>query len=364
MIVKVLLIATVVLLLGPLSAAQAFDTPTCNVDFVKARPGVDRTFAMWCRHTDRIELVTPPTTGALTRLALEPDLGSVTWHFEPVAGAGDDDAFELDLTGPAGTKRHRVQIRNVPRDVNTPPVCDPVRHAERTDGGGPAEVEFHVYCRDEEYDEIVIEGGGPGEHLSTPIAMETAGVGGGGVPWMRYRTKVSAGEEQASYWGTDVLGARSEDAPISLTIGPGVDRLPECRPNPASYGYEHFPILARPGAARRFPIICEDADGDTFVPRLGTLPARGVIASFLPGPESHGFWGVERWIDTTYVPSEEYSGDDVFSVLATGVKGERATSMAMVTRPLPGNGGGGCGWSGGRTLPGVPTVLHLSCDDD
>ncbi len=366
MLAKTLLLAVIVVLFGPLAAAQGFDSPKCNEDYIKARPGVDRTFRMWCWHTDRIALATPPETGALTQLKLDPDSGKVTWHFEPRAGAADTDYFELEVTGPAGTLRHRVDIRNVPRDVNTAPVCEPVRHAERTDGSGPAELEFHVYCWDEEYDEMVIEGGGPGEHLSMPVASDTAGFGSRAVPLIRYRTKVSTGEEQASYWGTDVMGARSEEAPISLTFGPGVDRLPECVPNPSSYGFEaeHLPILARPGVTRRFPIVCSDADGDSFVPRLGTLPSHGVIASFLPGPERHWLWGVDRWIDATYVPSGDHVGEDPFTVIATGLKGESEMSMAMVTRPLPDNGGGGCQGSGGRTLPGVPTVLSLLCDDN
>ncbi len=348
-------------LLAVSPAAHAFDVPSCNFDETWARPGLERDFEIYCSFTDDVRLAQAPAHGRLHRL--EFDGRMVTWRYAADADAPADDAFTLELTGPAGTVEHGVGIHVLPASVNTPPVCDPVRQAQRTDGTGPVVVEFHVYCRDAEADEVTIDGGGPGTHLSTPIELG-GGVMGGEVPVMRYRTAIAAGAEQATYWGTDVLGARSAEAPIDLVIGPTVDRRPRCAPNPTYGGSDVLPIFSRPDLVRRFALFCDDADGDPFVPRVVDPPSRGAFASFEVGPPQTGPWGLMQPIDVTYVPASSFEGDDPFSVRADGPHGEGpAAAMAIRTRTLPENGGAGCGWGSATTSPGVPVVLEIMCSD-
>ena len=89
------------------------------------------------------------------------------------------------------------------------------------------DVFLHPWCRDDDGDEFILRGGGPGVHGESPMSVPA----GGGVSNWWYRTATHAGTEQTTIFATDVLGARSADATLEVTVGPGVDRLPECRPN-------------------------------------------------------------------------------------------------------------------------------------
>ncbi len=259
--------------LAPAASATTAETPRCSVDEVTARPGLDRAYSVYCGYTDRVNLVRAPTAGRLSGLTFT-EQQRMTWRFEPSPGAPANDRFEVELEGPVGVARQRIPIRTIPREVNTAPRCQPVRNTQRTDGTSPAELRSFVYCSDDESDEIRLEGSGPGRFLDLPTNLP-GGVGRGGGAWARYRTAIAVGEEQAAYWGTDVLGARSEQAPIVFTIGPGVDRLPECASTSGPVGDPFHPIFSRPGAVRRFGLHCFDRDGDPIEPRVGTGPERG-----------------------------------------------------------------------------------------
>ena len=52
------------------------------------------------------------------------------------------------------------------------------------------------------------------------------------MPVWHYRTTTASGQEETTFWATDDLGARSDDTPLSVEVGPGVDRLPSCAPLP------------------------------------------------------------------------------------------------------------------------------------
>ena len=128
----------------------------------------------------------------------------------------------------------RVTIHVTPRAQNTAPQCQPASEAERTDGASPAVVELYVYCWDYENDTIVFDGGGPCEYLDGPRTVHGGdGAGSEVAPW-HYRTAIARGEEATTFWATDDLGARSADAPLTVQVGPEVDRLPTCAPNLAS----------------------------------------------------------------------------------------------------------------------------------
>ena len=133
----------------------------------------------------------------------------------------------------------RVAIHVTPRAQNSAPQCQPASEARRTDGASAAVVELFVYCWDYENDTIVVDGGGPGEHLDGPRTLHGGDGGGAEVaPW-HYRTATARGEEATTFWATDDLGARSTDTPLTVQVGPEVDRLPTCAPNPG---------FAEPGA--------------------------------------------------------------------------------------------------------------------
>ncbi len=184
------------------------------------------------------------------------------------------------------------------------------------------------------------------------------------MPFWHYLPTIAAGEEQTTYYAIDALGARSADAPISVVLGPAVDRLPTCHPSSWSTYPAFNPIYSRPGATRRFAVMCDDADGDALQPRLTSAPTRGAFADFAPELPSHGFWGTEVWVDVTYVPHSSHEGEDRFAVTATGTRGDGpAGQMGIVSRALPANSGAGCGWSPGSTKPGVPVTLEATCED-
>ena len=157
------------------------------------------------------------------------------------------------------------------------PSASPRRRRERTDGTSPAVVELYVYCWDYENDTIVVDGGGPGEHLDGPRTVHGGDGGGADVaPW-HYRTAIARGEEATTFWATDDLGARSADTPLTVQVGPEVDRLPDLRAQPRLLRprgrlppdlrpARRDPAL-RPPLLRRRPRPADRAAGDAAGPR-------------------------------------------------------------------------------------------------
>jgi hypothetical protein len=268
----------------------------------------------------------------------------------------------FELAGHEGSTEQHVAIAVIPTSENTPPACYGDRKTQRSDGTGPVDLYMHPFCWDRDGDEMVIRGGPPGVHPDSPKSVPS---GSGDSNW-HYRTATFSGDETTTIWATDVLGARSEDALLSVTVGPAVDQPPECRPSSWSSADAVFPIYSRPGMTRRFGLNCADPDGDRFSPRLSSPPERGQMPLFLPGDQStSGYWGAEQWIDATYVPVDDSLERDPFSVTASGSDGDGPTAhMAIVPRALPDNAGAGCGWSPADITVDVPGAVHVICGDD
>ena len=261
----------------------------------------------------------------------------------------------------------RVAIHVVPREQNTAPHCGPAAEAQRTNGTAPAVVAFDLFCWDDENDTMVIDGAGPGEHLDAPQTI--AGGNGGGThgPTWRYRTATSRGEESTTIWVTDDLGARSDATPLTVQVGPDVDRLPECAPNPgfADPNAAFLPIYARPGATRRFGVVCSDADHDPLTVRVGTQPARGALTKFESTELRNYDWGSERWVDAVYKPAGSSHEPDPFTVVAAANGRTSETKMAIADADEPRWFNGlGCGTAPARTTDGTPAAVRFSCSDD
>ncbi len=349
-------LAAAVLLAQP---AQAATPPRCENDGW-SRPGLTRTSKIYCSNSERVRVVEQPSHGRVTGEHFD------GYYFRYTLTTHDSapqtDEFVLEMDGPAGPSREVVRVTNVPLKENTPPRCERVETALRTSGTERAEVEYDANCWDEERDDMTIYGAGPGQHLHSPMAVHN------GIneysPWW-YRTAVTAGPEFTSFWAVDSQGARSNTASVSLMVGPAVDRLPECRPNPASWDPDGFPIFMRPGVARRFTVICDDADGDALDPRVATPPLRGTITHFDADEPQTGWWGVERWIDVTYQPVSDQTDPDPFSVLASTPRGVGLPAlMQMVPTAPPTNHYGGCGAYNNSTTPGTPVTIELTCSDE
>ncbi|MEA2438888.1 MAG: hypothetical protein QOH76_312 [Thermoleophilaceae bacterium] len=331
--------------------------PQCWEPTVRIRPDTTRAVAVRCRGAISARLVTPPAHSEVSNVWVDPSRLELHFDARPDEDSPRFDEAVFEITGHEGSIEQRVGIEVVPTSENSPPVCDGDQATVRSDGTGPVAVYLHPFCRDPDGDDFVIRGGPPGVHSQSPKSVPA---GDNDSNWP-YRTATFSGEETTTIWATDSLGARSEDAQLVVTVGPGIDRPPECRPANGD-GYS---VLSRPGAIRRFPIACTDPDGDLFVSRLSSPPERGVLAAFDLGEPSYGFWGVTRWIDATYVPTDSSSEPDPFSVTATGVKGDGpAGQMAVVQRPLPENTGGGCGWSPLEVTGSVPGLGRITCDDN
>lgn len=331
--------------------------PRCDPQSTYARPGVDRSFGLSCSYFEGATVAAAPEHGQLRDFRVEG--GEVRYRYTPAEGP-TDDAFTVRLTGNGMEREQRIPIVIVPRDRNSAPQCRSTAVAKRSDGTGPAEVEFQVDCWDPDHDEMTIEGGGPGVHLNSPMAMR------GGMAWhtsthWRYRTATHQGDEQATYYATDVLGARSEDAAVSIRVGPDVDRKPTCFANGWTWLSDDVRgIDTRDGRVRRFGVYCSDPDGDAILPRVESQPTAGVLA-FVPDPTAAGAsW---MWSQAVYTPTAPSTRDD-FSVVAGGARGDGpAARMAMMTVPDERNEqAGSCGWSPPSTYGG-PTVGTVSCDD-
>ena len=358
-----------VLIIGGLAApsANATAAPDCWSPESWDRPGIERPHELYCKRTDAVELATGPEHGTLTALRFDSVSQLVRWRFRPDDDATAEDGFELRVSGPGGSTTQRVTVHVTPRAQNTPPLCEPASAAMRTDGNEPATIETHLYCWDYENDTFVLNGGGPGQHLDAPFTVEGGNGGGTGVPLWHYRTVTHDGEEATTFWATDDVGARSADTALTVKVGPSVDRLPECVPNPTYFDatQSYFPIYARPGATRRFGLICSDEDHDALSARLGTPPERGLLTLFELGPLLDWAGGSERWVDGVYVPGDATGEPDRFSVVATARGRTNETQLAIANADEPRwFNGMGCGYSTGDTPPGVPGVVRLTCSDD
>ena len=163
-------------------------------------------------------------------------------------------------------------------------------------------------------------------------------------------------------WATDVLGARSEDEQLQVTVGPDIDRPPECTPSSYSNEPGYLPIYTRPGRIRRFGIVCRDPDGDLFEPVMSSPPTHGALVPIV-SPQYEGIWG-ERWVDATYTPAGDSMEPDPFTFQGVGSHGTGPTGkLAMVPVALPANYGGGCGWSAATIVTNLPGTVSLGCDD-
>ena len=351
-----------ILLAAPAGASQcetiSCGVPQCWEPTVRARPDMDRTVRVGCWEVTGARLLTPPEHSDVSNVSSSADTYGFTFDVHPHGDAPrfEDAVFELD--GYSGSIQQTVRIEVVPTSENRPPECDGDRAAERSDGSGPVDVFLHPVCWDPDGDDFTIEGGGPGEHPRSP---EHVMAGDSEANWP-YRTATSAGEETATIWATDSLGARSADAELKVTVGPDVDRLPQCQPGSWSLVDGVMSVFTRPGQVRRFGVVCEDPDGDLFASHLSALPEHGALA-LVEGPPQD--WTRERWSDATYVPADDSLEPDHFSVTATGVKGDGpSVRMALVPRALPYNGGGGCGYSPLEVPSPGPGVVRIGCADE
>jgi hypothetical protein len=197
--------------------------PSCWNASVRTRPDVTRTVTISCSGAENAKLVSPPAHGQVSNVAL----GFYTLQFDVHADAGSPrfDEATFELTGRDASIEQRVQIEVIPTSENSPPVCDGDTVTQRSDGSGPVSVFLHPYCRDPDGDDFVIEGGPPGVHYYSPKHVPA---GQSDMNWP-YLTATHSGHETTTIWATDSLGARSADAQLDITVGPGVDRGDDVR---------------------------------------------------------------------------------------------------------------------------------------
>lgn len=329
--------------------------PRCWTSGINVRPTFTRRFSVYCERTVSARVVEAPPHSSISDV-------SVTYAALHFTVATDADAPQVEtarfeLTGTQTTIETDITLLAIPLSVNHAPICDGASATQRSDGTERVSVYLNPWCRDPDEDEFTMTGGGPGEH---PWAPHVVPAGDSESNWS-YVPSILTGTETTTLSATDQLGARSEPATLTVQIGPDVDRLPQCYPMPARWRPDGvYRVRRRAGAIRRFPIQCDDPDGDPYVATVTTLPTHGALAPVLANDP---LWG-EDWYDATYVPAEDAELDP-FTVTATGVHGTGpATHMAMAIAPDDSNGGGGCGYGVSTTAPDVPGVVRVTCDDD
>lgn len=340
-------------------AADACGAPRCSETSVRVRPGMARTVRISCQRVQHAALLEAPPEATIDEVAA--DWSGVRFRVTAAAGAPRRLTARLSVTGQDATVPVEVSVEVVPLSENRAPVCTGDKATQRSPGTGPVDVFLHPWCHDPDGDEFAMEGGAPGAHPESPKFVPA---GSSEANWA-YRTATWSGAERSPIWATDSLGARSETAWLEVTVGPDIDRLPTCRPNPWSWTPDGVAVIhSRPGAIRRFPVICEDLDGDALEPEVVQPPQGGVFATLTADELSTGWWGLDRWMDITYVPLPLGPERDVFGVRATGARGTGPTApMAIVSRPLPANDGIGCGWSPAQMRPGTAGTATVSCTD-
>src|SRR4051812_13612840 len=169
-------------------SASAAEPPACWQNDAWARPGIQRSYVLYCPPTDAVSVVSAPDHVAVSGVSIVGDVLHLT--LLPDADAAQEETLQVHLSGPAGEATVPIHIHVVPLDQNTAPACQPVALAERTDGTGPAVLEFHISCSDPEHDDYTLDGGGPGTHLDAPKLVRPAAVQED-VGWWHYRTAAS-----------------------------------------------------------------------------------------------------------------------------------------------------------------------------
>jgi hypothetical protein len=314
-----------------------------------------RSATVSCSGLKSARLVTAPAHSAISDVTS--DWYGLHFNSRPDADAPRWDAAVFELTGETGSIQQRVSIEVVPRSENRAPSCYGDTVAERTDGTSPVEVFAHPSCYDPDGDDFTMDGGPPGTHVGAPKYVPA---GSSEANW-RYRTATSNGSETTTVWATDSLGARSTDAQLNVTIGPGVGTPPSCQPG--SWTGTPTAIRTRAGMTRRFGLVCADAEADLFNSALTALPQRGVMALFAQAGPQYGYWGVERWIDAMYVPPDDSTERDPFSVTSIGVDTSTSTDKFELV-PVTTNYGGSCGWSAAEIAAGIAGAVAVQCEDE
>ena len=324
----------------------------CWSPYVRARPAHTRRQGINCQNVTDARLVTPPPHGTLTNV--EHSQWGVTFDLRPDEDAPRHQEAVFEVEGAHGDPIDvTLWIETFPRSENTAPVCAPDPVSQRTDGTAPAEVDVMVHCFDMEHDEYTLEGGGPGVHPYSPLLVGS----NTGSPFWRYRTATSAGTETTTVWATDILGARTPDLPVDVTVGPDADRLPTC--DWSQWGVVQ--LFTRPGAIRRFGFDCSDPDGDPFDVALSDPPDRGLV---VPVFDENPYPGTQH-VEGTYAPAGDGMASDEFAFTPSGPHGAGAPRrMMIVPRALPENGGGYCGYGGNYIYAGRPGSLVAHCIDD
>src|SRR4051794_393848 len=261
-VVGVLLLAPVAALAddpAPACGSGPCGTPSCWGPKVRTRPDVIRSLRVTCLGAVGATVVTQPSFGTVSDVTTSADRLLFTLHEAAIGPRFDEAVFRVD--GHEHPIDLHVAIESIPSAENHAPVCQGDNVTQRSDGSSSVDLFVHPWCYDPDGDDFVMEGGGPGVHPQSP---KTVPPGDSEANWY-YRTATHAGTETTPIWATDSLGARSPDATLTVTVGPDVDRLPVCHPNPYSLPAPAvYSIYSRPGATRRFGLICEDADTDPF----------------------------------------------------------------------------------------------------
>lgn len=340
----------------PGKAAAVDADPNCWDPNASARPGLEFSVEVVCFDTHSADLSSVPDDVAISNISMEGH--RLYFDVEPDPDASGTAVAEFDLEGHGGSKLQEIAIEIKPVSENSPPRCTGDRESQRTDGTRRVEFYLHPHCWDPDDDPFVMRGGPVGTHPDSPHSVR----GGTSEANWPYLTDITDGTEVSTVWATDALGARSGDAELEVTVGPGVDRLPTCHPNPAIYA-DSFPIYSRPGVPRDFVLLCEDLDGDGFDVDVVDSPSLGFFSRFDVNRQDGAERGF-RAVGVTYQPLGSSLGRDPFSVRGIGGMGAGpVVPMEMVPIPYTDNGGGGCGYSPTSITVDTPGTIKFSCTD-
>lgn len=363
------ILAGVILVLGALApvppsavacSGEECGVPECWSPPQRVRPAMPRALYINCSRAIGVKVVSGPAHGTVSEVSQE--WGTIRFTVRADEDAPRHDEIVLSIEGEWKTIEQRLPIEVKPLSENAPPECYGAQASKRSSGSEPVELYLSPWCYDPDGDEFTTVGGGPGTHLDAPAQTASNNT----LSSWRYRTATHSGSETAQLWATDILGARSADATLEVTVGPDIDRLAACGTNSASmYDYMEnlYEIRARPGVPRRFGIYCGDPDGDPFVMAPSALPSHGVFAPVLATSYADSAYTYQQY-DSTYVPASDTMEPDEFAVTATGTRGSQQLRLRIAPRALPDNGGGWCGWGGAWTTENVPGTFTVECTDD